>query len=297
MIAPEQPFRLGLTGSHGPSGAGLSSRVGWEEMRVAPKRSQQAQSRTLSCATTTPRVRRAIQASDEKNIVLAKRYGVNRKTIAKWKARESTSDERMGPKNRGSSLLTRDDEAIILAYRWRTRLRLNDCHDRLRRLMPKLSRSTLHRCLTRHGFSRIGSTAPSPSSTSAALRGPYIFEITANEVAFPDDAHTAVRTVFLAVEEVTKHAYAEVVEATPKYAAAFLGRLLAQFPQKITLVTTDIRPMFTDWPGMFGEDMALVSPHPFAVACRANRIAHTRTIPPFTKPSMPKTRTPAVEIR
>src|SRR5271165_2576191 len=58
--------------------------------------------------------RRAIQLSEEKNIALAKRYGVSRKTIAKWKARESTSDERMGPKNPCSSVLTQDDEAIIL---------------------------------------------------------------------------------------------------------------------------------------------------------------------------------------
>ena len=38
------------------------------------------------------------------------------------------------------SILTQDDEAIILAYRWRTRLPLDDCLDRLRRLLPKLSR-------------------------------------------------------------------------------------------------------------------------------------------------------------
>jgi hypothetical protein len=63
---------------------------------------------------------------------LPSRYGVNRKTIAKWKAREFTSDERMGPKNPCSSVLTLKDEAIILAYRWRTHLSLNDCHDRLR---------------------------------------------------------------------------------------------------------------------------------------------------------------------
>ena len=192
-------------------------------MRVTPKRSQQAQKRTHSCATTTPEVRRAIQASEEKSTVLAERYGVNRKTIAKWKAREFTSDERMGPKNPCSSVLTQEDEAIILAYRWRTRLSLNDCLDRLRRLMPKLSRSTLHRCLRRHGFSRIGKTAKCPPVTSAGLRGPYTFEITANEVAFPDDIVGVVRSVFLAVEEVTKHLYAEVIDITPENAAAFLG--------------------------------------------------------------------------
>ena len=55
---------------------------GGREMRVTPKRSQQGQRRTHSCATTTPEVRRAIHASEENNIVLAERYGVNRKTIA-----------------------------------------------------------------------------------------------------------------------------------------------------------------------------------------------------------------------
>jgi hypothetical protein len=52
-----------------------------------------------------PIVRRAIQESEEKNIILAKRYGVNRKTIAEWKARDVTPDERMGPNNRRDIVL------------------------------------------------------------------------------------------------------------------------------------------------------------------------------------------------
>ncbi len=266
------------------------------EERVARKPGRAAQRRTHSCATTTPRVRRAIQASEEKNTVLAERYGVNRKTIAKWKARESSSDERMGPKNPSSSVLTQHEEVIILAYRWRTRLPLNDCHDRLRRLMPKLSRSALYRCLKRRGLSRIGSTAPCPPVTSAGLRGPYTFEITANDVAFPYDVFSVVFRVFLAIEEVTKHLYAEVIDTTPENAAAFLAHLVAEFPQKIIAVTTDIHPTFTDWRATLNEDMAEVGPHPFAVACRANRIAHTRTIPPYTKPPQLKNRSGAVQI-
>ncbi len=177
-----------------------------EERRVARKRGRAARRRTHSCATTTPRVRRAIQASKEKNNVLAKRYGVSRKTIAKWKGRESTSDERMGPKNPSSNsdermgpknpssnILTDDDEAIVLAYRWRTRLSLNDSHERLRRLMPKLSRSALYRCLKRRGLSRIGPTTASPALTPSALRGPYTFEITAHEVVFYHDGIGIVR--------------------------------------------------------------------------------------------------------
>src|SRR5271166_477961 len=187
--------------------------------------------RQAGAGSGTPSVREAIQASEEKNTVLAKRYGVDRKTIAKWKARKFSSDVRMRPKNPRSKFLTLDDEVIILAYRWRTRLSLDDSLVRLRRLMPQLSRSALYRCLERHGLSKIGRTNVSPPLTSASLAGPYRFEITANDVALPGDVLRV--PVFLAVEEVTKHAYGEVAEATPENAAAFLARLVAEFPQKI----------------------------------------------------------------
>ena len=74
------------------------------------ERGRELASRTHGSATTTPSVREAIQASEEKNTVLAKRYGVDRKTIAKWKACKFSSDVRMGPKNPRSKFLTLDDE-------------------------------------------------------------------------------------------------------------------------------------------------------------------------------------------
>jgi hypothetical protein len=258
---------------------------------------QAAQTRTHSCATTTPRVRHAIQVSAEQNIVLAKRYRVNRKTIAKWKARESTSDERMGPKNPPSSLLSSEDEAIILAYRWRTRLALDDAHLRLKRLMPKLTRATLYQCLKRHALSKIGATANCPPLTNAAASGPYIFEITVREVAFrdPDDVVGVAYSVFLAVEEITKHVYAEVANPTPENAATFLARLVDHFPQKIIAVTTDNHPAFIDGIGTWDESIAAVSYHPFAIAARGRGIAHAQSIKAYTKPS--KIRSRRVKIR
>ena len=244
------------------------------------ERGRELASRTHGSATTTPSVREAIQASEEKNTVLAKRYGVDRKTIAKWKARKFSSDVRMGPKNPRSKFLTLDDEVIILAYRWRTRLSLDESLVRLRRLMPQLSRSALYRCLERYGLSKIGRTNVSPPLTSASLAGPYRFEITANDVALG----VLYVPVLLAVEEVTKHAYGEMAEATPENAAAFLARLVAEFPQKIDAVTTDIRPAFTHLREAFGEDMPAIGPHPFAVACSAKGIVHKRTVLLSRKP-------------
>src|ERR1700722_3487778 len=70
----------------------------------------------------------------------------------------------------------------------------------------------------------IGPTATCPPLTTAALKGPYSFEITAHEVAFrgPDDSLGVLYSVFLAVEEITKHVYAEGASATPEKAGAFL---------------------------------------------------------------------------
>jgi hypothetical protein len=45
-----------------------------------------------ACATTTGATRRAIQNSQESLRALAKRYGINQKTVAKWKKRETAAD-------------------------------------------------------------------------------------------------------------------------------------------------------------------------------------------------------------
>ena len=43
-------------------------------------------------ATTTEAIRRAIQNSEESLRVLAKRHGINQKTVAKWRKRTSAAD-------------------------------------------------------------------------------------------------------------------------------------------------------------------------------------------------------------
>ncbi len=47
-------------------------------------------------ARTTPRVRAELQASKESGRTLAIRYGLNPKTVAKWRARSGTADAPMG---------------------------------------------------------------------------------------------------------------------------------------------------------------------------------------------------------
>src|SRR6202167_5370361 len=107
------------------------------------------------CATTTEAVRRAIQHSQESLRSLAKRYGVDPKTIAKWKARTSVSDLATGPKAPRSTVLSREEEAVAVAFRKHTLLPLDDCLYALQATIPQLTRSALHRCFQRHGISRL----------------------------------------------------------------------------------------------------------------------------------------------
>ena len=103
------------------------------------------------CATTTEAVRRAIQNSQESLRALARRYGINQKTVAKWKRRETVADLPTGPKKAKSTVLSVEDEAIIVAFRRHTLPPLDDCLYALQPTIPHLTRSSLHRCLQRHG--------------------------------------------------------------------------------------------------------------------------------------------------
>src|SRR3982750_1397322 len=109
-------------------------------------------------ARTTAAVRRAIQHRQASLRALAKRHGINPKTGAKWKKRPSVQDERTGPKEPRSTVLTPDEEAIVVAFRRHTLLPLDDCLYALQSTLPHLTRSSLHRCLQRHGLSRLPNT-------------------------------------------------------------------------------------------------------------------------------------------
>src|SRR3712207_9515533 len=61
----------------------------------------------------------------------------------------------MGPRRPRSSVLTEAEEAIVVEFRRRTLLPLDDVLGCLRDAIPGLTRSALHRCLRRHGVSRL----------------------------------------------------------------------------------------------------------------------------------------------
>src|SRR3546814_6798336 len=100
-------------------------------------------------------MRSALQASHETLRPLATRSGLIPKTVRKWRKRTTTADAPMGPRAPKSTVLTPAEEAIVVAFRQKTLLPLDDVLGCLRDAIPNLTRSALHRCLQRHGISRL----------------------------------------------------------------------------------------------------------------------------------------------
>ena len=106
-------------------------------------------------ATTTEAVRRAIQHSHESLRRLAQRYGINPKTVTKWKKRASVADLPTGPREPRSTALSVEGEAVIVAFR---RYKLPSLDSRLYALqptIPHLAHSSPHRYPQRHSIGRL----------------------------------------------------------------------------------------------------------------------------------------------
>ncbi len=75
--------------------------------------------------------------------------------MQKWRKRETVADRPLGPAQPHYTGLTLEREAMIVAVRRHTLPPLDDCLHALQPSIPGLTRSSLHRCLQRHGISRL----------------------------------------------------------------------------------------------------------------------------------------------
>ena len=107
--------------------------------------------RLHSQATTTPKIRAAIQASDEPAWALAERHGTTEQTVWKWRKRDSVHDRSHTP-HRLQTTLTPAQEAVAVELRKTLLVSLDDLLAVVREFLnPNVSRSGLDRCLRRHG--------------------------------------------------------------------------------------------------------------------------------------------------
>jgi hypothetical protein len=77
-------------------------------------------------ARTTPRVRAELQASQAPTRTLAAQYHLNPKTVRKWRSRTGTANAPMGLRQPRNTVFTEAEEAIVVEFRRRTSLPLDD---------------------------------------------------------------------------------------------------------------------------------------------------------------------------
>jgi hypothetical protein len=183
----------------------------------------------------------------------------------------------MGPSRPRSSSLTEAEEAIVVEFRRRTLLPLDDVLGCLRESIPNLSRSALHRCLVRHGISRLpqGEEKASKRQRFAEAAIGYV-HIDVYELRLAEGK----LFMFLAIDRVSKFVHVAFFDANTKAnGAACLREAVAVFPYAIHTMLTDNGIAFADLPKYRDGPTARRMGHIFDRVCRENGIEHRLTKP------------------
>jgi transposase-like protein len=227
-------------------------------------------------AKTTVRVRKEIQESQETIAQLAERLSVNPKTILYWKHAGRVDDAKSGPKNPRSTVLSAAEEQIICEFRRLTKFSLDDVFVSLKDKIPALTRSNLHRCLKRHGLSRL------PPEENAGAK-PSKKKFKAYEIGYVHIDITEIRLgkqkayMFVGICRVSKYAYVELHDRmTVTVAVRFLENLIADFPFKIHTILTDNGAQFT-YALLATHLKPKTKIHLFDAACERHGIRHKLT--------------------
>jgi transposase InsO family protein len=221
-------------------------------------------------ATTTHAVRAAIQRSQASLATLSRELGINPKTVSKWRKRTTVEDLKTGPREPRSTVLTETEEAMIIAFRRHTLLPLDDCLYALQPTIPHLTRSALHRCLQRHGISRLPDVEGDKPKRQRFKRYPIgYFHIDIAEVQTAEGK----LYLFVGIDRTSKFAFIQLVEKAGKMAAAqFLHELIAAVPYRLHTVLTDNGVQFTNR----SRDTCAFE-HIFDRVCREHEIEHRLT--------------------
>ena len=225
-------------------------------------------------ARTTEAVRRAIQRSEESVRALAGRYGISPTTVRKWRKRASVSDAPMGPKAIHSTVLTIEEEAMVVAFRRHTLLPLDDCLYALQATIPHLTRSALHRCLQRHGISRLPVTGDKPAKQKFRAYPIGYFHIDIAEVR----TDKGKLHLYVGIDRTSKFAFAQLHDKADRpTAVAFLEALLEAVPYDLHTILTDNGIQFADLPCNRDGWTARFRVHRFDQICAEHGIEHRLT--------------------
>jgi hypothetical protein len=169
---------------------------------------------------------------------------------------------------------------MVVACRRHTLLPLDDCLYALQPSLPHLTRSALHRCLQRHGISRLPDVEGDKPKRQRFKRYPIgFFHIDIAEVQTAEGK----LYLFVGIDRTSKFAVTQLVDKADRRTAwEFLGHLLKAVPYRIHTILTDNGIQFADQPR--NRNTAWSRQMRFDMICEANDIEHR-----LTKPNHPWT--------
>ena len=232
-------------------------------------------------ATTTPKVRAAIQACDAPASVLAERFGTTEQTVYKWKHRDSVHDRSHTP-HRLQTTLTPAQEAVAVVLRKTLLVSLDDLLAVVREFLnPDVSRSGLDRCLRRHGVGNLRDLQgcdPRPAHKAFKAYEPGYLHVDVKYLPQMADESSR-RYLFVAIDRATRWVFIRVFKAkTAANARRFLRDLERACPLCIRTILTDNGKEFTD--RLFGlRKRSPTGQHEFDQLCGELGIEH-RLAPP-----------------
>ena len=211
-------------------------------------------------------------------VKLAKRFNISPNTVLKWRSRSSVADQKSGPREKFNTKLTQVEQALIIAVRQKTQLPLDDCLEILLERIPHLTRSSLHRCLQRHGLSRM----PKPQDKTKEKNKFKNYKIGYVHVDITEVTLSKKEKfyLFVGICRVSKYAYVKLVDKkTVAYAIDFLHHLVESCPFKIHTILTDNGVQFVYTKNTLKRGKGPKSRHQFDLLCSELGIRHKKTRP------------------
>ena len=165
---------------------------------------------------------------------------------------------------------------MVVVFRKHTLLPLDDCLYALQATIPRLTRSSLHRCLQRHGISRLPDMRGDKPKKKFKSYPIGYFHIDIAEVRTEEGK----LHLFVAIDRNSKFTFVQLAErANTKVATAFLDALVEAVPYTIHTVLTDNGIQFADLPKNRKGPTAMLRGHPFDRTCQRHGIEHRLTKP------------------
>lgn len=227
-------------------------------------------------ATTTPKIRLAIQESNESINSLAKQYNLSWSTVKKWKSRsDSGIEDKTSKPIKLRTDLSKLDEEKICFERKQFKKTIDDIFLTLEDEINNLYPVKVYRCLKRYGLNVLPNEFTEAEIRIKKFKN-YGIGYLHIDLFYAPKIDKKRHYAFTCIDRVSKIAYIMITDNKRKDTGAeFLKQVLQFYPYKINYILTDNGLEFCYKALPEGKQTKKI--HPFDEICNQNKINH-RTI-------------------